>query len=338
MRQKKVMVTGGAGFIGSHAVSLLLQKGYKVAVLDNLFRGYGEVVEVLAEKYGEESVSLYNVDLRERSKVEEVIKEVRPEGVLHFAALCLVNESMEDPGLYFENNDLGTLNLLEVLRKAGVDKLVFSSTCAVYGESHYLPVDEKHPTNPSNPYGQSKLIAEEMIRWFGKIYGLKYAIFRYFNVAGADEEGVIGDSKRPSQLLMQNAVRGALGIEPFKLTCPKVDTPDTTPIRDYVNVLDLGEAHILAFEYLVNGGASETFNLGTGRGNSVLEIVNKVKEITGVDFPVERGEARKGEYAQIYADITKVKEILGWQPKRTIGDSVEALVKWYKNRPSGWSH
>jgi len=338
MRQKTVMVTGGAGFIGSHAVLLLLQKGYKVAVLDNLFRGYGEVVEVLAEKYGKESVGLYNVDLRERSKVEEVIKEVKPEGVLHFAALCLVNESMENPGLYFENNDLGTLNLLEVLRKAGVDKLVFSSTCAVYGESQYLPVDEKHPTNPSNPYGQSKLIAEEMIRWFGKIYGLKYAIFRYFNVAGADEEGVIGDSKRPSQLLMQNAVRGALGIEPFKLTCPKVDTPDTTPIRDYVNVLDLGEAHILAFEYLVNGGASETFNLGTGRGNSVLEIVNKVKEITGVDFPVERGEARKGEYAQIYADITKVKEILGWQPKRTIGDSVEALVKWYKNRPSGWSH
>jgi len=288
MRQKTVMVTGGAGFIGSHAVLLLLQKGYKVAVLDNLFRGYGEVVEVLAEKYGKESVGLYNVDLRERSKVEEVIKEVKPEGVLHFAALCLVNESMENPGLYFENNDLGTLNLLEVLRKAGVDKLVFSSTCAVYGESQYLPVDEKHPTNPSNPYGQSKLIAEEMIRWFGKIYGLKYAIFRYFNVAGADEEGVIGDSKRPSQLLMQNAVRCALGIEPFKLTCPKVDTPDTTPIRDYVNVLDLGEAHILAFEYLVNGGASETFNLGTGRGNSVLEIVNKVKEITGVDFPVER--------------------------------------------------
>ncbi|MFA6518510.1 MAG: UDP-glucose 4-epimerase GalE [Candidatus Shapirobacteria bacterium] len=334
----KILVTGGAGYIGSHTVLTLLEKGYEVAVIDNLFRGYQEVIDVLLKKYGKEKISFYKVDLREKQKLDEIIKEISPAGVLHFAALCLVNESMEQPELYFENNDLGTLNLLNALKNNNVKNLVFSSTCAVYGESQYLPVDEKHPTNPSNPYGESKLIAEEMIRWFGKIYGLKYTIFRYFNVAGAVEDGIIGDSKKPSQLLMQNAVRGALGIEPFKLTCPQVETPDTTPIRDYINVLDLAEAHVLAFEYLSNGGESQLFNLGTGRGNSVMEIVNQVKAITGTDFPIERGEARKGEYAEIYANIDKVKSVLGWVPKRTIEDSVKALVTWYKNKPKGWSY
>lgn len=334
----KILITGGAGYIGSHAVLTLLEKGYEVAIVDSLFRGYREVVDVLVKKYGQAKVSFYEVDLRDKEKLDLVVKKVAPVGVLHFAALCLVNESMEQPELYFENNDMGTLNLLNVLKNNQVKNLVFSSTCAVYGESQYLPVDEKHPTKPSNPYGESKLIAEEMIKWFGKIYGLKYTIFRYFNVAGAAADGLIGDSKKPSQLLMQNAVRGALGIEPFKLTCPEVKTPDTTPIRDYINVLDLAEAHVLAFEYLYNGGGSEIFNLGTGKGNSVMEIINQVKMITGADFPVERGEARKGEYAEIYANIGKAKSILGWEPKRTIKESVESLVAWYKNKPRGWGY
>jgi UDP-glucose 4-epimerase len=333
-----ILVTGGAGYIGSHAVKLLLEKGYKVTVLDNLERGYLEAVETLQNKFGKENLNFVEADLRDGEKIKEIMAEIKPEGVLHFAALCLVNESMEKPELYFENNDLGTLNLLKAMQEAGINKLVFSSTCAVYGESQYLPVDENHPTHPSNPYGESKLIAESMIKWFGKLRGLNYIIFRYFNVAGASSDGLIGDSKKPSQLLVQCAVRGALGIEPFQLTCPKVGTKDGTPIRDYVNVEDLAEAHIMALEYLIKGGQSDLFNLGTGKGNSVLEIVNQVKEITGAEFPVTQGEARKGEYAEIYANNAKVKQVLGWKPKKSIKDGVGSLVKWYKNKPNGWKY
>ena len=331
-----ILVTGGAGYIGSHAVRLLLDKGEKVAVLDNLFRGYGEVIEVLQEKYGKDNLSFYKADLRNAEEVNNVIKKVKPETVMHFGALCLVNESMEMPGLYFENNVGGSLNLLEAMVKNKVKNLVFSSTCAVYGENKYLPVDEKHPLSPTNPYGRSKLMVEQMIEWYAKVYGLNYVIFRYFNVAGASADGLIGDSKKPSQLLVQNAVRGALGIEEFKLTCPKVETVDGTPIRDYVNVEDLAEAHFLAGKYLGKGGKSEVFNLGTGKGNSVLEVVEKVKEVTGVSFDVEKGEERKGEYGAVYADITKAKKLLGWKPEKKIEDSVKSLVKWYKRKPDGW--
>ncbi len=234
---------------------------------------------------------------------------------------------------------MGTLNLLRAIKKYQVGKLVFSSTCAVYGEAQYLPVDEKHPTKPANPYGESKLMAEKEITWFSRLFGLKSVIFRYFNVAGAANDGLIGDSKKPSQLLVQNAVRGALKIEPFKLTCPKVATPDGTPIRDYVNVEDLARAHVLALDYLdKTKSGCQVFNLGTGKGNSVLEIVNKVQEITGVKFPIEKGESRKGEYAKVYADITKVKSKLGWEPEKDLKETVYSLVKWYKKHPYGWSH
>lgn len=333
-----ILVTGGAGYIGSHAVKLLLEKGEKVAVLDNLFRGYRQAIETLQEKYDKENLAFYEADLKDKAVTEEVIAKVKPEAVMHFAALCLVNESMEKPEMYFENNVGGSLNLLEAMIKNCVKNLVFSSTCAVYGESKYLPVDEKHPLSPTNPYGESKLMVEQMIRWFGKVYGLNSVIFRYFNVAGAAYDGLIGDSKRPSQLLVQNAVRGALGIEPFKLTCPKVATADGTPIRDYINVEDLVSAHEMAVRYLLKGGNGEVINLGTGKGNSVMEIVNQVKGITGADFMVEQGEARKGEYAEIYANIEKAKTILGWKPEKKVKDSVESLIKWYQNHPQGWEN
>jgi len=176
-----------------------------------------------------------------------------------------------------------------------------------------------------------------MIRWFGKIYDMNYVIFRYFNVAGASDDGSIGDSKKPSQLLVQNAVRGALAIEPFRLTCPKVETKDGTPIRDYINVVDLVEAHEMALGYLNDDKESEIFNLGTGCGNSVLEIVEAVKKITGAKFEIGKGEARKGEYAEIYANIDKVVDKLGWKPKRTLTDSVKSLRGWYKKHPNGWT-
>jgi UDP-glucose 4-epimerase len=333
--KRKILVTGGAGYIGSIATYLLLKKGYEVVVLDNFSTGYEAPLKFFQKEFGKKKFRYYKKDLR-KSLTSVFKKEKDIDAVLHYAASCEVNESMENPQKYFSNNICGSQNLLASILKYGVKNIVFSSTCAVYGETQYVPVDEKHPTNPVNPYGVSKVMVEEIIKWYGELKGLNYVILRYFNVCGASDYGVIGDSKKPSVLLVQNAVRGALGIEPFKLVCAKVKTADGTPIRDYVNVVDLNEAHILALDYLLKGGKSEVFNLGTGKGNSVLEIVKKVKEITGVEFPVSRGKTRKGEYAKVYADNRKAKRILGWKPKRKIEDSVKSLVAWYKKHPNGW--
>jgi UDP-glucose 4-epimerase len=332
------MVTGGAGYIGSHAVKLLLERGYEVAVIDSLFRGYKEVIDVLQEKYGKEKLRFYQTDLLDRAELERVLTEVKPEGVIHFAAICLVSESMSIPRPYFEINLMGTLNLVEAMIKCKLDNLIFLSTSTIYGESQYLPIDEKHPTRPISVYGETKLMMERIAYWYGKIYGLKYVIFRCFNVAGASSDGLIGDSKKPSQLLIQNAVRGALGIETFKLTCPKVKTRDGSTIRDYVNVEDLADGYLAGLKYLWKGGESDTFNLGTGRGDSVLEIIEQVKKVTGVDFKVEQGEVREGDIAELYADPSKANKVLGWRARRGLKESVESLVRWYKNKPNGWRY
>lgn len=329
----KILVTGAGGYIGSVAAYLFLQNGYEVVALDNLCTGYRGPLDVLKEKFGEK-FRFYESDLLNSSSVFQ--KEPGIEAVIHYAASCLVDESMKNPGKYFSNNVGGTNALLTAMTTAGIKNIVFSSTCAVYGEAQYMPIDEKHPLSPTTPYGASKKMVEEMIAWYGRLKGLKYMIFRYFNVCGASDDGLIGDSKKPSSLLMQNAVRGALGIEPFALTCPEVDTPDKTPIRDYVNVVDLNEAHLKGLEHLFSGGANDIINLGTGTGNSVLEIVNKVKEIIGVTFNIGKSAPREGDDAKKIANITKAKEVLGWEAKRSIEDSVKSLTTWYRAHPQGW--
>lgn len=332
----KILVTGGAGYIGSVATYMLLQEGHEVVVFDNFTTGHELALQKLKNDFSDK-LSYFKVDLNNKMQLFEMFHTVKHiEAVFHYAAVCKVNESMEDPYKYFANNVTGSLNLIETMRDYNIDKLVFSSTCAVYGETKYTPVDENHPTNPANPYGESKKMVENIIKWYGELKGLNYVILRYFNVCGASDDGEIGDSKRPSVLLVQNAVRGALGIEPFLLTCPTVGTADGTPIRDYINVVDLNAAHIKALEYLNSGGRSEVINLGTGQGNSVLEIVNKVERITGKKIDRKKAEARKGEYAKIYADISKAKRVLGWKPERTIEDSINSLVKWYGKHPKGW--
>jgi UDP-glucose 4-epimerase len=328
----KILVTGGAGYIGSHAVKLFLEKGYEVVVFDNLSRGFREPLNIL-KKIGK--LNFVKGDLRNKAEIEKVFRTHKIDGVLHFAALCLVNESMENPGMYFENNVGGSLNLLEVMKKHGVKKIIFSSTCATYGETKYLPVDEAHPQKPVNPYGESKLLVEKMLPWY-ESFGIRHVILRYFNICGAANSGIIGDSKKPSQLLVQNAVRGAMGIEPFAFTCAKVKTPDGTPIRDYIDVEDLVEAHFAAYAYLEKGGKSDVFNLGNGKGYSVKEIVGGVEKIFGLKLKMKKAQARKGEYANIFADPKKAQKVLKWRSKKGIAESVESLKKWYTGHPKGY--
>jgi len=329
------MITGAGGYIGSVATYLLLQNGYMVVALDNFSTGYREPLELLQEKFGKEKLSIYEVDLTKN--IDDIFqKETNINAILHYAASCVVDESMKNPEKYFFNNVCGSQNLLTTMMKYKIQNIIFSSTCAVYGEEQYMPMDEKHPVRPTTPYGASKRMVEELMEWYGKLKNLHFVILRYFNVCGASDDGLIGDSKKPSTLLVQNVVRGSLGIEKFYLTCPEVNTPDKTPIRDYIHVVDLNEAHLKACEYLFKGDKNEIINLGTGTGSSVLEIVNQVQSVTGVKFPLEKTTSREGDDAKKIAAIDKAKSILGWQPKRTIRDSVESLVKWYTKHPHGW--
>ncbi len=333
---KKVLITGAGGYIASVATYQLLEQGHSVIALDNFSTGYKGPLTELQKKFGSEKLIVEEVDLR-KDLSNFFKKNTGIDSVLHYAASCKVDESMKEPEKYFENNVLGTLNLVRHLTEQNISRLVFSSTCAVYGEAQKIPVDESHPTNPANPYGESKLMAEKIIGWFGKVKGLQYVILRYFNVCGASDDGLIGDSKKPSVLLVQNAVRGALGIEPFFLTFPEVETPDKSPIRDYINVVDINKAHIQALDYLEKGGKNEIINLGTGTGDSVLEILDKVEKATGKTIEKKKSDKpRQGEYSKMIASIDKASKLLQWKPKRTIQQSVDSLIKWYGNHPQGW--
>jgi len=331
---KTILITGAGGYIGSVATSLLLENGYNVVAVDNFSTGYLAPLELLQNTYGKERIKIITVDLK--GFFAHVFEENQIDAVLHYAASCSVNESMQKPQKYFTNNSSATQRLLHTMVDHKVDKIVFSSTCAVYGEAEYVPIDEIHPTHPANPYGESKLISETFLKWYSTQKMLRYVALRYFNVCGATDDTKIGDSKKPSVHLMQNAVRGALGLEPFYLTCGKFDTKDGTPVRDYVNVVDLNRAHLLALEYLFKGGESEIINLGTGTGNSVLEIVKKVEEVTGAKIHLDTGSERAGEYATMIASIEKAQRVLGWKPTHSLEDSVRSLVSWYTNRPKGW--
>lgn len=334
----KILITGAGGYIGSVATDLFLKSGYEVVGVDNFQTGYRDPLDLLKNKYPEK-FRFYEVDLTTdlSSVFEKESQTGAPfDAVINYAASCLVDESMQNPGKYFLNNVAVTANLLSYMDKFNIKNIIFSSTCAIYGEAKYFPIDEKHPLSPSTPYGASKKMAEEVIQWYGKLKNFNYIILRYFNVCGANEDGSIGDSKKPSSLLVQNAVRGALGIEKFYLTCPEVATPDKTPIRDYIDVVDLNLAHLKALEYLIKNKKSEIINLGTGTGSSVLEVVNQVKKLTGVEIPIEKANTRQGDDAKKIANIEKAEKILGWKPSKTIEDSVKSLLIWYKNHPYGW--
>ncbi len=330
-----ILVTGAAGYIGSHAAKMLLEQGNRVIAVDNLSTGKRQALEEL-NRCGD--LIFFEGDLRDSKLLGSIFADYTVDAVMHFAAACNPNESVADPIKYYENNVLGTLVLLEAMKEAKVDKIIFSSTCSIYGDSENLPVTEETAAQPLNPYAHSKLMAEEAIRYYHTAFGISAVVFRYFNVCGASDDASIGDSKKPSILLVQNCVRGALGIEPFAYTCGRVNTPDTTPIRDYIDVRDLADAHLAALEYLGRHKGFELMNLGTGKGSSVREIVTNVERILGI--PIEKSQARprQGETAAIYANPAKAERVLGWKAERSLSDSVRALAAWYQKRPKGFSY
>ena len=331
----KILITGAGGYIGSVATDLFLKNGHEVVAVDSLIRGFRSPLTYLQEKYGQDHLHYYEGDIRDM--INKVLdEEPNISSVIHYAAFCNVGESEKHPELYYGNSVQTCVSLLEGLVKHNIKKIVFSSTCAVYGEPQSEILNENHPLNPTHPYGESKYMCERIIQAYSKIFDLKYAFLRYFNVCGATDDGSIGDSKKPSYHLMQNAVRDVLGIAPFYLNYTPVDTPDGSPIRDYVNVVDLNEAHEKAVEYLENGGESDIFNLGTGTGNSVLDIIGAVERITGKAIEKQQGEQRKWDVSKAVASNEKITRVLGWKPKRTLEDSVKSLVKWYSQHPQGW--
>lgn len=326
----KVLVTGGAGYIGSIAVHRLVEEGYDVIVLDNLEQGYREAIP--------EGVEFIEADLRQPDALENTFKVLGSDldAVIHFAAYALAGESVEQPEAYHQNNVGGTANLLKAMVEHDVDKIVFSSTCAVYGQPQKLPVEESHPLKPESPYGHSKLLVEEMLQELGKRGQVNSIRLRYFNAAG--DLANAGEHHAPETHLIPLVIGAALGKREFTLFGDDYNTPDGTCIRDYIHVVDLANAHILALEKLTSGEIETTdvFNLGVGQGYSNREIIEKVKDVSGKDFKVKIGPRREGDPAQIYADNTKARAELNWQPQYGLDEIIKSAWRWHSSHPHGY--
>lgn len=325
-----ILVLGGAGYIGSHTVYELIDRGEEVVVADNLETGHLAAVHPKAK--------FYQGDIRDRAFVDKVFEEQKIDAVIHFAANSLVGESMTNPLKYYDNNLCGTKVLLESMVAHHIDKIVFSSTAATYGEPENIPILETDPTNPTNTYGETKLSMEKMFKWTSLAHGLRYVSLRYFNACGAHESGEIGEAHTtethliPLILQVPNKKRESVMI--YGNDYP---TPDGTCIRDYIHVTDLAMAHILAVEYLRKGNPSNIFNLGNGVGFSVQEVIETARKVTGDDIPAVLTERRAGDPAQLIASSEKARNVLGWNPQR---DDLEMIIasawKWHKNHPDGY--
>lgn len=314
--RRKIIITGGAGYIGSHCVKRLGELGYEILTIDNLSSGNRWAV-----LYGKLEV----VDLADTSRIEQIIKDFRPDAVIHFAASIVVPESVQNPAKYYKNNTENTLNLLKILVENNIDKFIFSSTAAVYGIPEIVPVSENSQLIPINPYGRSKMMSEMILKDFSLAYGLRYISLRYFNVAGADGSGRLGQRRKDATHLITVAVKTALGKRPYlEIYGTDYPTKDGTCIRDYIHVDDLADAHILVLDYLLQGGNSEIFNCGYGHGYSVKEVVEATKKVTGVDFKVIEADRRDGDPPELVAESTKLKSTLGWQPRY---DDLHYIIK-----------
>lgn len=324
-----ILVTGGAGYIGIHCALSLLEKGYKVIVFDNLSTGNLFAIDIL-QNIGKENFKFIQGDLLNFEEINSAFIN-KIDTVIHFAAYSQVGESVLNPGKYYRNNILGSLNLLDAMQRNGIKKIVFSSTAATYGEPTTPVISENHPQNPINPYGQSKLTVEKIMDDYNKAYNIKSARLRYFNVAGADSKCRLGEMHNPETHLIPNILKSIFnGGKTFELYGTDYNTKDGTCVRDYINIEDLVKAHILAIEYLKNGGNTDFFNIGTNEGNTVKEVFETCKIVTGKEIPVKMMNRREGDPAILVADNKKAKNILGWIPEKTLKDSIKTAYEWEK--------
>lgn len=326
---KTILVAGGAGYIGSHMVALLVKRGYEVMVADNLRTGHWQSVKGARR--------LYVGDLRDAAFLNRVFGENHIDGVINFAAFSLVGESVTDPLKYYENNVEGAVSLLSAMNAHGVDKIVFSSTAATYGEPEKQPIEESDRTEPTNPYGATKLAIENMLKWCDRAYGIHYVALRYFNAAGSDTEAGIGEDHDPESHLIPLVMKTALGQrDHIGIYGEDYPTPDGTCVRDYIHVKDLAQAHLLALEYLARGGESDVFNLGSGNGYSVRQIIETARRITGREIRATAEPRRGGDPSVLIASNKKAAERLGWHPALGLDQIVSDAWAWHSSHPNGY--
>lgn len=326
---KTILVAGGAGYIGSHMVALLVEKGFDVVVVDNLCTGHWQAVQAPAK--------LRVGDVRDAAFLDRVFSEFPIDGVINFAAFSLVGESVGNPLKYYENNVGGAVSMLTAMKNHGVSKIVFSSTAATYGEPAKQPIEETDPTEPTNPYGASKLAIEGLLKWSDKAYGIRYAALRYFNAAGANTDAGIGEDHHPETHLIPIVLQCALGKrDHVGIYGDDYPTADGTCVRDYIHVRDLVSAHLLALEYLDRGGESGPFNLGCGDGYSVKEIIDTARRVTGQPIPAVAEPRRAGDPSTLIASNAKAKRVLGWAPERGLETIIADAWAWHKSHPDGY--
>lgn len=326
---KTILVAGGAGYIGSHMVALLVKRGYEVVVADNLRTGHWQAVKGARK--------MYVGDLRDGAFLHQIFTENKIDGVINFAAFSLVGESVTNPLKYYGNNVEGAVSLLSAMQAHGVDRIVFSSTAAAYGEPEKQPIEEGDRTEPTNPYGATKLAIENMLKWCDCAYKIRYVALRYFNAAGSDTEAGIGEDHNPESHLIPLVMKTALGQrDHIGIFGEDYPTPDGTCVRDYIHVKDLAEAHLLALEYLERGGISDVFNLGNGAGYSVREIIETARRITGKEIKAVVEPRRGGDPSVLIASNKKAAEVLGWKPVLGLDQIISDAWAWHSGHPNGY--
>ncbi len=330
--QHRVLVTGGAGYVGSHAVKALRTGGSHVVVYDNLSAGHRAAADAAGAS------AFVDGNIHDTARIREAIREHRIDAVMHFAAWLSVSDSVRDPAGYYRNNVMGALSVLEAMVATGVKRFVFSSTAAVFGNAIETPITEEHPRRPINAYGETKLAIELALPHYERAYGLTSVCLRYFNAAGADPEGELGEDHRPEVHMLPRAVDAALGRDSFQVFGEDYDTPDGTCLRDYVHVTDLASAHLLSLDALRNGATSTIYNLGNGRPTSVRDILNSIERVTGLRVPYTPGPRRDGDPPVLYTSSDRIRRELGWAPQfEDVDTIVETAWKWRERNPQGYS-
>ncbi|MCC7007457.1 MAG: UDP-glucose 4-epimerase GalE [Acidobacteria bacterium] len=332
-----VLVTGGAGYVGSHAVKLLVADGYQVVVYDDLSAGHEQAIERIADQYPARSVSFVQGDILDAGALDRAIAASRPEAVMHFAARLLVGESVREPFKYYRTNVGGTLNVLEAMARAAVSRFVFSSTCATFGEPLHETLDEEHPQRPINAYGQTKLAVEHALPHIERAAGIRWTALRYFNAAGADPDGYLGEDHQPEEHLIPRAIAAVHGGERLTVFGEDYPTPDGTCVRDYVHVTDLAEAHVAALRRLDAGEPSRAYNLGSGTGMSVLEVLKAVEKAAGRPVPHDHGPRRPGDPARLVAASDRAARELAWRPRFDLDEIVGTAWRWHATHPDGYA-